>query len=128
MTIEYQIEDRGQYLHFHCWGDFEQGAVSEVFQSALKAAASQGRQAVLLDVTNMGGKSPTTMERYELGKRVAEMQSSFSPVIRIAVAGHEPLIDKDRFGETVGRNRGAIGKVFTDLDQAVAWILSGTNS
>jgi len=32
------------------------------------------------------------------------------------------MIDLERFGETVAVNRGAIGKVFTDVDEAVAWL------
>jgi len=39
-----------------------------------------------------------------------------------SLIGKEPMIDLERFGETVAVNRGAIGKVFTDVDEAVAWL------
>jgi hypothetical protein len=45
--------------------------------------------------------------------------------IKIAfVDCHISQIDNNLFGETVARNRGILGKVFTDIKKAEAWLLS----
>jgi hypothetical protein len=55
------------------------------------------------------GAPLTTIERYEQGVRVAEVQQRFGLGILIAVVGHEPLVDPEKFGETVSKNRGVFG-------------------
>ncbi len=71
------------------------------------------------DVT---GEPFTTMERYELGVHGAELQRGIGRGIAFAVVGNEPMVDPERFAETVGRNRGAHVRVFTDIDDAVEWV------
>ena len=68
------------------------------------------------------GKPPTTLERFNLGEYVAEICLQFVRPVRIALAAEIPIVDPERFGETVARNRGTNGKVFTDLEEAKAWL------
>lgn len=62
------------------------------------------------------------MERFKLGDAFSTIQRKYNPPICFAVVGDEPIIDPERFGETVAVNRGVLGKVFTDIDEAVAWV------
>jgi hypothetical protein len=42
--------------------------------------------------------------------------------VQVALVGKHPVIDRDRFGETVARNRGAAVKVTYDLESAYRWL------
>ncbi len=121
-TIDVQAEARVGYMYVHCQGVFTLEGMLQVYEHALDAAAREGRTVALLDVRDVKGGPPTIVERYEMGVHVAKLQSDPARRIRMAVVGHEPFIDPQRFGETVARNRGAISKVFTDIDEAIAWI------
>jgi hypothetical protein len=45
-----------------------------------------------------------------------------NPPLRLAVLGSEEIIDPQRFGESVARNRGMESKVTTDPAEAAAWL------
>jgi hypothetical protein len=65
--------------------------------------------------------SPSVSERYEFAKEWAEAAESS---IRVAVVARPQLIDHEKFGVTVARNRGLIADVFTSEEQALAWLLN----
>ena len=50
------------------------------------------------------------------------MQREKPVLVTMAIVGNEPLIDRNRLGERVFRNLGGVGKVFTDREEAVAWL------
>jgi hypothetical protein len=122
VSIDLQVELKPNYVHLRCRGTFRSDALLEVWESAFRVAIDQGRKAVLVDLRDLKGAPLTTIERYEQGVRVAEVQQRVGLGIPIAVVGHESLVDPERFGETVGKNRGGFGAVFTDIDEAVDWI------
>jgi len=43
-------------------------------------------------------------------------------VIRVAIVGVEPLVDRDRFGQTVAQNRGLPVKITTRMEEALSWL------
>ena len=45
-----------------------------------------------------------------------------SPATRFAYVLEEPMLDPDRFGETVAVNRGMIVRAFDNLEAARAWL------
>ena len=122
MSLDVQIEVKGSYVHLHCRGTFSVAAGLEVYAKAFEVAARGGRDRVLIDATGIEGVPPTTMERYEMGARAAQFFMKQAQRIRIAVVGKEPFVDPNRFAETVAANRGANGRVFTDVLEAVAWL------
>ena len=121
MSIEYQAELKGQYAQLTCRGTFGKRALLSVLDQALEYAASNGLQAVLVDISDVEG-APNANERFEVGAQFAEMQLSRETIVAIAVYGREPMIDPERFAETVALNRCAVGKVFTDIDEAISWL------
>jgi hypothetical protein len=122
MTIEIQAEKKARYLHIRCRGEYRPGALLDVYKKAFRMAEREGMPGVLIDIRDLGGDPPTLMERFEQSNQVAEMQVNSGKRIGIVIVGREPMIDPERFGETVALNRGATGGVFTDLNAAVAWI------
>lgn len=73
---------------------------------------------VLLDIRSMNG-TITYVDRYRAGYAAANTLM----VIPAAVVGSEPLIDPNRLGEIVARNRGVNVKVFTDYAEAEQWLI-----
>ncbi len=121
MSIEFQAELKSQYAQLSCHGDFEKQALLDLLDEALDYAAQNGVTAVLVDIRNVEGL-PSTAERFEMGEAFAEIQLGKETIIAVAIVGREPLIDPERFGETVALNRCAVGKVFTDMVEAVNWL------
>ena len=124
MSMQFQIDEEAHCVRLVCHGRYSQKAMLSLFDEALETAAKKGRKAALVDVSDLRGTPPAVFERFELGARFAEIQKSKEKIIAMVIVGEEPMIDRQRFGEIVATNRGAIAKVFTDHDQAVAWLES----
>jgi hypothetical protein len=122
MAIDFKMEKKGDYLLVTCEGPFMGKGLEDVHQQALDYAIAEGLRAILVDTTGLHGYSPTTMERFGFGKAIAEMQRRSRSAIWIAFVGREPIVDSERFGESVVVNRGGFAKVFEDTDEAAAWI------
>ncbi len=122
MAIDFKMEKKGDYLLVTCQGSFMGKGLMDVHQQALDYAVTEGLRAILVDATGLHGYSPTTMDRFGLGEAIAGMQRSTRTAVWIAFVGKEPIVDPDRFGETVALNRGGLAKVFEDTDEAAAWI------
>ena len=121
MTIEYRAELRAHYAQLTCHGHYEKQELLDLFDTALEYAAQSGVNAVLVDISDVEGM-PSIAERFEMGEAFAEIQLGKETIVAIAVVGREPMIDPERFGETVALNRCAVGKVFTDMVEAVSWL------
>jgi len=121
MPIEFDKKLRRYYAEVTCRGEYSTAEVLEILSDTIDYAADNGREAALLDATAMTG-NPDTMQRYELGRKGAEMQLGKPTLVAMAIVGRQPLIDPERFGETVALNRCAVVKVFEDHDAAVHWL------
>lgn len=122
MSLTIKSEENDGYLQITCRGVYEFNDILNVFEDAFRLAEESNNKYLLLDIREITGITPSTIDRFEIGRLVAEIQRSSITFIQIAVVGNEPMIDPQRFGEIVALNRGAVGKVFTDLDQAIVWI------
>ena len=119
MSIEYQVEVQEDYVCLRCKGAYDLKSAKEVFNQAYRITAQQQLNAVLIDVREIAGNPPSTMERFDLGVLIGEHRDSG---ICLALVGTEPILDPRRFGETVALNRGGWGKGFTDIDEAIVWL------
>lgn len=124
MTIEIESRPYADHLRLECTGAFSQDEALSVFERAFVLATDGGHQALLIDARKVSGREPTMAERYDQAVRVAELQATQTPRIRMALLGHEPLIHPERFGEIVATNRGALARVFTDENAALDWLLA----
>ena len=119
MSIDYQVEVKDDYISVRCQGLYNQKNLMTIFDEVLQIPGRYDLEVVLVDVREIKGDHPTTLERYQLGVFISEHNSLG---VCIVVVGEEPYIDPRRFGETVALNRGARGKVFTDMQVAESWI------
>jgi hypothetical protein len=126
MTLTIALESRKHYLLAALSGAFSLRGAQDAYDRAVKAALPLGLDRILFDASAVTGK-PSQDERYALGLFVATEQrllAAKSPpcYLSVAVYGHQPLVDPNRFGETVALNRGAKLKVSERLDEALAWL------
>ena len=68
------------------------------------------------------------MERFNIAqsftlKYFEEIKAGRVSHIRFAYLGNYPMIDPNKFGETVAVNRGLTLKATTDLKEALDWLL-----
>ena len=120
------FEPHKHYLRAIVSGDYNLRAAQDIYDQAIKIAVAGGQTRILIDASRVTG-TPTQDERYMLGLFVAAEQrilASRTPPaeVQVAVYGRQPLIDPERFGETVAINRGAKVKVSERLDEALLWL------
>ena len=122
MPIKLTMQVEPHHVVVMCSGEFEPDAFIDACRQALSFASENKITAILIDGRRLTGELFTTMERFKVGEAFAYLQRGLPFVTRVAVVGNEPLVDPNRFGETVAVNRGALGKVFTDIEEATMWL------
>lgn len=122
MPIESRSEVHKSYLHMLCWGSFKIEDMKNIFSQAFELVVEKKLNKILIDGMEVSGTPPTMLERYDLGEYVAQLCFRYKKPFQIAVAGKVPLVDPERFGETVARNLGVNGRVFTDLEESLIWL------
>jgi len=123
MSIAVSVDEKNPaFVRLSCRGSYTRDALLSVFDQAIDIAINKIRRAALVEVWDVTGTPPDIFDRYRLGIGAARIQKEKAVLVTIAVVGSEPMIDPRRLGETVFLNRGGIGKVFTNVDQAVAWL------
>jgi len=126
MTLSVELQTRKHYLRAIVSGPYSLRTAQDAYDQIVKAAVEQGRTRILIDASGVTG-APTQDERYMLGLFVAAEQRILAarnpPIdVQLAVYGRQPLIDPNRFGETVAINRGGKVKVSEQLEEALAWL------
>ncbi len=96
---------------------------NHLFKLAIDKGLSQQKSKILIDVNSITGTIPF-MDRFRFSEYLAnyKIAHALGKINRIAVVGQEPIVHKERFGETVAVNRGINVRVFTDKDQASIWL------
>ena len=90
-----------------------------VFTKACDLAAEKGIDRILVDCLSVEGEL-SIMERYELGRTLAEYCQSRSITPKVATAGKPPLING--FAARVAWNRGLVAETFWELQKARDWL------
>jgi hypothetical protein len=125
MTLTVDIEPRPHYLYAAVSGEFSVLGAQAAYDQAVQAALPLAQTRILIDARYVTGQ-PSQEDRYALGLFVATEQrllaARASVVPRVAILGHRPLVDPERFGETVAVNRGAKVKVSERLEEALVWL------
>ena len=123
MSVEIEIKVMSGYLCIECTGLYSFAEAQRVYQTAVDAASDRHCSRVLVDVFGVTGLI-STIDRYELSVFLAEYINVQVPgtITRFAVAGHEPPLDKDRFGMFVARSLGVNAFVTTKLAEAIEWL------
>jgi hypothetical protein len=113
----------GDWLVARLSGPFEIDWVISVVASIGEALRATPTAAVLVDAIEVYGPI-ADLDRYRFAMGTVEHRLS-GPV---AFFAKESLVDPQRFGEAVARNRGINVRVFTDELQARAWLKEQTGA
>ena len=114
------------YVYVTATGEFSLDDAQRSFLEMLESVAVAKPTKVLFDGRTLIGE-PEMIERFYYGEFAARSVASFasrgvSPATRFAYVLEEPMLDPDRFGETVAVNRGMIVRAFDNLEAARAWL------
>jgi hypothetical protein len=126
MSMELEICPEPGFLRVGARGEFSLEEARRTFLEMLEAVALHKVRKVLFDGRALAGE-PMTMERFYYGEFAARSVANFasrgvSPATRFAYVLEEPMLDPERFGETVALNRGMRVRAFDNLEPARAWL------
>ena len=119
--IEINAED--DFLLLSARGNYSLSKANNLCKVAIDNGLSHNKSKILIDITDITGSIPF-FDRFQFSDFLYNYirKHALGKVNRIAVVGKEPIVDKERFGETVAKNRGVNVRVFTDMSQASVWI------
>ena len=112
------ITASGTYLLIEFAGEFNVAAGKNVVDTMAAACAQYRRSRVLLDCRRMTGAMPV-LDRFEVAEYGASKRGQIG---RMALLNREDVLLPDNFVENVAVNRGMDMKIFTDFDEAEAWL------
>jgi hypothetical protein len=130
MGISLGFQATEEFLHCRASGmySFEDGCW--MLDEVVAESTQRGATRVLVDCLLIVG-SPTMFDRYALAEFLAQEVVGYiiagKIVPRLAILGREPLVDPNRFGELVARNRGVQTKTVEQMEDAVSWLGAGGN-
>jgi len=120
--MKLEIHPESGFLRTDVSGEFSLEEAKRTFLEILDAVTRYKVNKVLFDGRRIAG-NPQPMERFYYGEFVAEAWRGVLPQVpTFAYVLEHPVIDPERFGETVARNRGMIVKAFDDLEDALGWL------
>lgn len=91
----------------------------EMVTGAITFANAQAAHELLINVRGLTGfDSPSLAERFAM---VQKWVAAARGQVRIAMVARAELIDPQKFGVTVARNRGLDADIFVSEAEAVAW-------
>ena len=126
MSMIQEIVSEPDFLYVRVKGEFSLEEAQRNFTEMLEALARHKVKKVLVDGREVTGE-PRTIERFFYGKFAAAEVAEFaergvSRATCFAYVLHEPVLDPERFGETVAVNRGMRLRAFDALEDAHKWL------
>jgi hypothetical protein len=126
MSMHLEIRPDADLLRVSATGDFSLEEAKRTFLEIMEAAALYRTKQVLFDGRTVTG-SPQTIERFYYGEFAAQTVAQYqergvSPATPFAYVLKEPVLDHEKFGETVAVNRGMRVRVFDKLEEALKWL------
>lgn len=93
----------------------------DLIGAAIAFCREQQVPRLLVDTTKLTGfGTPTIFDRFELAERWARAADGS---VKVVVVARPEIMDPNRFGVTVARNRGFWAQVFTSESEAQNWLL-----
>ncbi len=126
MAFTFKVEVKPDYLLMLFEGAFESSDIEDFLTRVIETCTTHQCAKMLVDFREVKG-SMSTMDRFNLGFKAAAkyLKAKMTGKItncRFAFLGQTPLVDPNRFGETVAVNRGVNVKAFTELEEALRWL------
>ena len=120
MSIQFQIDEKPGYLKARFIGTGAPEEIERQFKSLAEKCKSSKKNKVLLDFTEVPSHI-SLVDSYELGKRTlvfAQYKCKVSAVCK------PERHDTQYFLETVAKNRWVELRVFTNVEDAIEWLLT----
>jgi len=93
----------------------------DLLSGAVVYCRENGIRRLLIDIRKLTGFGPVgTAERFRFGERLARDAQG---AVKIAFVANPEILDPNRFGMTVARNRGMFSNAFTSESEAWKWLL-----
>ena len=125
MSIQQEMHYELGLLRVDARGEFSLEEAQRAFLEVLGVVAQYKAKTVLIDARKVKEK-PEIWQRFYYGVFAAtETMRLFNEhriFPRFAYVVHPPLLDPQRFAETVALNRGMIGKAFETPEEAFKWL------
>ena len=126
MEVSLLIDDERHLLTVSYSGDFSLAEAQSTFLNLLDTLVEHKLTKVLVDGRQLAGH-PEMLERFYYGSFAAEAVSRTVSGTKCAVPTfayvlEEPMLDPNRFGETVAVNRGMRIKAFDKVQKARWWL------
>ena len=120
MSVAIDFAQDGKRGTFRLSGPSDIAGAVDVLVRCVKHAADAGLRRVLIDGTAIEGlQAPDAFVRFRLGERVAAVSGAG---MWCAVVVQPELIDREKLGVLVARNRGFYCDVFASSAEAEAWL------
>jgi hypothetical protein len=100
-------------------GQVSIGEVLRVFKNVIDTATERGIDKILIDFLTVTGRL-SDIDRYRIGKAMAEYCRNKSIHPRVAVIGKPPIVTG--FGAEVASNRGLTSMTFSESQAALNWL------
>jgi len=119
------FEIKDNYLSVSVSGHFSLFHAKKIYADSLEILLDKNLSKLFFDVCKVNGKV-TTMDRYYLGEFAALESIKFLEkglqFYAVTFYGIEPIIDSERFGELVAKNRGLNLKVTSNKNEALKFL------
>lgn len=123
--LSFDLEPRVGYLYVTLTGELELGAAEAKFSEMLAAAASLRQAKILIDCSRVTGNWAPD-HRYAFGSHLAaevrRRSGQFPAFPRIAIHAVAPLMDPNRYTQTVANNRGAQVRASDSVQELLSWL------
>src|SRR5215469_15068634 len=121
MNMREEMGSDSDLLTVHVTGEFSLDEAKRIFVEMMESIALHRTKRLLFDGLTITG-DPRTIERFYYGEfaaqTVAQYQSrGVSLATPFAYVLSEPVLDPERFGETVAVNRGMCLKAFDNIEE-----------
>jgi hypothetical protein len=117
------FEARNDHARYVPVGQVSLSEAVVLIGTAIRFAAKQNIGRLLVNITGLAGLGDLdTFDRYFSNEQFAKDSKRR---LKIAMVARPELIDRNKFGVTVGRNRGMCSNIFSEEDEAIEWLLGG---
>ena len=132
MSMRQDMRHDSGLLRVRAAGQFSLEGAQRTFVEMMEAVALHKTERVLVDGRTIKG-NPRIMERFYYGEFAAQtvvqyQERGVSLATKFAYVLKEPVLDPNKFGETVALNRCMRLKVFDDLEEAITWLGPGCDN
>ena len=123
--LRFDVEPRVGYLYASLTGELTVSDAQATIRELLRAAAREKQPRILVDCSRLRGEWGPD-ERYAVGAFIADevqrVAGQFPAFPRIAIYAVAPLMDPNRYTQTVATNRGAQVRASDSLQELLSWL------